>query len=535
MASADLRAEVTCCICMNIYKDPVTLPCGHNYCLECIQRTWDSQEHIDERPSCPECRQTYRRRPELTKNVRLRNIAEYMVSETTKHETSGIICSYCDSPVPAAKTCVLCEVSLCDNHVSLHSKSKEHVLTEPTASMEKMKCSVHKKILEYYCTDDSVCICVSCCLAGAHRGHTVELLEEASEKKKDKLKNLLQYMIPKRDKIEEDLENQQKSKAKIQKKSAAVKQRIASLFIKIKEYLEALEKQMVSEISQQEEKLVLPFSNLIQQLEEQKNKLSNIIRDIEEMCKMDEPLTVLQCEEWDRSSIFDYVKGRGKDDVIEIQYVGDQEEYEIKESLFTGLSELVPAVKERWVCGQKVMDMVLDVNTLDNNGRVSEDLKVVRFLKTDQGFLETLELFNCNEVLSTRGFNSGRHYWDVQGSELGKWCVGVSYAGVDREEENSLTGMNNKSWGLYQTNSKWFMGMLSGENQYFIMHNSRKWLLSDISPGGRFRISLDFDLGLLSFYEVNYTLRHLHTFSATFTEPLHAAFSGSESRIEIIS
>uniref|UniRef100_A0A8C5PZR0 Uncharacterized protein n=1 Tax=Leptobrachium leishanense TaxID=445787 RepID=A0A8C5PZR0_9ANUR len=188
MASVDLTDEVTCAICLNIYIDPVTLPCGQSFCRTCIGAVLDTQGMRGY--SCPECREMFSKKPDLERNLRLNNIAESFQSADQVKKGIRIPCTNCILfPVPAVKTCLLCEASLCENHLRVHSKSAEHVLTEPTTSLENRKCSVHKKVLEYYCCEDAACICVSCRLDGDHRGHQVETLSEASVKKKEKLRN----------------------------------------------------------------------------------------------------------------------------------------------------------------------------------------------------------------------------------------------------------------------------------------------------------------------------------------------------------
>ncbi|OCT66696.1 hypothetical protein XELAEV_18042948mg, partial [Xenopus laevis] len=178
MATAGVRDELSCSVCREIYTEPVTLPCGHNYCLVCIERTWDWQKSIEEDPSCPECRHIYGKRPELNRNVILCNIAEQFHTTDPDHGRTGIFCTYCDSSVAAANSCLHCEASLCATRVQEHSNSAEHVFTEPTALFEDTKCSAHKELLRYLCTEDGARVCVSCCLAGEHRGHKVELLME---------------------------------------------------------------------------------------------------------------------------------------------------------------------------------------------------------------------------------------------------------------------------------------------------------------------------------------------------------------------
>ncbi|XP_075129721.1 E3 ubiquitin/ISG15 ligase TRIM25-like, partial [Leptodactylus fuscus] len=283
MASSALRAELHCSICLSTSTDLVKLRCGHNFCRVCIGQHLNIK-HWPRVFSCPECREEFQVRPVLQRNITLSNIIEDLFSSQPLPTQTGIFCTYCiHSPVPAVKSCLLCEASLCDEHLRVHSKSPEHVLTDPSTNLEKRKCSVHKKILEYYCTKEAECICVSCRLDGKHRGHRVEMLDEASEKKKKKLRNVLKKLTRKREETEERVQSLEESRRKAQEKASGEAERVTALFMDIRRQLDDLEKKVLSEISRQEEQRSLSLSALIQNLEIKKAELSMKMRHIEEL------------------------------------------------------------------------------------------------------------------------------------------------------------------------------------------------------------------------------------------------------------
>ncbi|XP_063795520.1 E3 ubiquitin/ISG15 ligase TRIM25-like [Pseudophryne corroboree] len=574
MASADLRRELDCSICLNIYTDPVTLRCGHNFCRVCIDHVLDTQGGSGVF-TCPECRAEYPDRPPLERNRKLCNIAERVRS--IPEEGTGVFCTYCvHSQVPVLKTCLKCEASLCDIHWRTHNKSAEHVLVDPTTSLEKRICSVHKEILKYFCTEDAVCICVSCSLAGEHRGHLVEMLDEASEKKKEKLRNVLQKLTTKREETEKSIQSLQERMREDHGKAAGLSETITALFRDIRIQLVGLEKRVLNEISRQEERVSLSVSDLIQQLEMKKDEMTSKMHHIEELCDMSDPMTLLQepdtgdlsdteelcCmtdlktnvqkqdrEEGDTEEDEEVEEGctneerdnEGEEEEGTEENEGDNEEEEEKEGTEVGhteegerhnehvhkvgdldvglisgklqtLSDIITGIN---VCFyvQKPEDISLDVNTAGDYILISGDMKTASDSSIEQNHPETPERFqDHSQVLSTRRFSSGRHYLDVDVSKSIFWSVGMCYPSIDREGDQSVIGNNNKSWCLDRT-----------DNEYSVIHDSEKIPLSDSIPYDRVRIYLDYEAGQLSFYSLCDMIRHLHTVTATFTEPLHAA------------
>ncbi|XP_040211500.1 E3 ubiquitin-protein ligase CHFR-like [Rana temporaria] len=87
LAPTYLKDALSCLCCVDIFKDPVTLPCGHTYCLACITKTWENQHERE--ASCPECIRPYLRKPELMRNFRLCELVEAyrLHAEDASHNT----------------------------------------------------------------------------------------------------------------------------------------------------------------------------------------------------------------------------------------------------------------------------------------------------------------------------------------------------------------------------------------------------------------------------------------------------------------
>lgn len=73
MASAlCTEQELRCSICQHVFTNPTSLPCGHNYCLDCIESYWDTRTSCE----CPICRKVFKPQPDLRVNWVLQNITE---------------------------------------------------------------------------------------------------------------------------------------------------------------------------------------------------------------------------------------------------------------------------------------------------------------------------------------------------------------------------------------------------------------------------------------------------------------------------
>ncbi|XP_014384322.1 PREDICTED: E3 ubiquitin-protein ligase Midline-1 isoform X2 [Myotis brandtii] len=217
-----LESELTCPICLELFEDPLLLPCAHSLCFNCAHRilvshcaTNESVESITAF-QCPTCRHvitlSQRGLDGLKRNVTLQNIIDRFQkasvsgpnspSETRRERafdanamTSAekVLCQFCDQEPAqdAVKTCVTCEVSYCDECLKATHPNKKpftgHRLIEPIpdSHIRGLMCLEHEdEKVNMYCVTDDQLICALCKLVGRHRDHQVAALSERYDKLK---------------------------------------------------------------------------------------------------------------------------------------------------------------------------------------------------------------------------------------------------------------------------------------------------------------------------------------------------------------
>uniref|UniRef100_A0A8C4SXD4 Uncharacterized protein n=1 Tax=Erpetoichthys calabaricus TaxID=27687 RepID=A0A8C4SXD4_ERPCA len=184
---------LTCSVCLDILKEPVSLPCGHSFCMACILFCWD-RKGVN---SCPQCRKTFNPRPDLSKNIMLAELVELLMKTGLGAALSqryagpvGVLCDMCiGKKLTAVQLCLTCELAFCETHMWLHPKImdwKYYKMNTPPRSLQEKVCTKHQKALEYFCRNDNTWICFLC-VATSHRSHeTVELGTVSAEKKQIK-------------------------------------------------------------------------------------------------------------------------------------------------------------------------------------------------------------------------------------------------------------------------------------------------------------------------------------------------------------
>ncbi|XP_077937374.1 NLR family CARD domain-containing protein 3 isoform X7 [Gasterosteus aculeatus] len=160
-------------------------------------------------------------------------------------------------------------------------------------------------------------------------------------------------------------------------------------------------------------------------------------------------------------------------------------------------------------------ELTIDTNTVNKQLKLSDNNREVTHVVEVQSRPDHPDRFDsCLQLLCRTGL-TGRCYWEVEWS--GDVDLSVGYRGIRRKgySYDCVFGLNDQSWSL----------MFSDEG-YSVRHNKTEtFITSSSSSSGRVAVYVDCPAGSLSFFRVSSdTLIHLHTFSATFTEPLYPGF-----------
>lgn len=90
----NIREEVTCPICLELLKEPLSLDCGHSFCQDCLTvNSKKSMMGLEGKSNCPVCRVSYQP-GNLRLNRHVANIVERLrkVSLSPEVEQKGNLC-----------------------------------------------------------------------------------------------------------------------------------------------------------------------------------------------------------------------------------------------------------------------------------------------------------------------------------------------------------------------------------------------------------------------------------------------------------
>ncbi|XP_056464993.1 E3 ubiquitin-protein ligase TRIM39-like [Gadus chalcogrammus] len=502
----------SCSICLDVFNSPVTTTCGHNFCRTCITRFWDGQVKY----KCPVCNKLFNTRPDLQVNTFLSELAAQFrttvrVKEQPCVEPAEVPCDFCTgTQQKAVKSCLMCSTSYCQTHLEPHqvvARLQKHRLVEPMYSLEDRMCMKHERLLELFCQTEQVCVCLLCTVTD-HKSHPVVPLKEEYEVKTAQL-GKIEAEVPQ--KIQERKQKIKEIKDTVELSNKDADREIAhggQVFTALIGCVEKGRDEFNQTVKEKLKSTVKRAEDLIKELEQEIEDLTNRSSEVKRLSHTEDHLHFLQTFR----SLKDPPPTRDWT-TVEVRppsYVGTLRRSldQLEETLNMELKKL-PGDAELKRVQQYEVGVTLDPDTAYPSLILSEDGKQVHDGDEEKELPDNPKRFTeytC--VLTRQSFSSGRFYFEVHVKDKTLWGLGVARESIDRKGETGWTPETGY-WTLWYFNDV----LVFSDNPHVCLP-----LRAELQKVGVF---VDYDEGLVSFYDVE---ARVHIYSATgctFTEPLY--------------
>ncbi|XP_074489695.1 E3 ubiquitin-protein ligase TRIM21-like isoform X1 [Sebastes fasciatus] len=516
--------QFLCSICLDVFTDPVSTPCGHNFCKTCITQHWDIKVPFQ----CPNCKKIFSTRPELQVNTlisemaaQFRQSAQQKASSSSSEQQAAkpgeVPCDVCiGTKLKALKSCLVCLDSYCETHLEPHltrSGLKRHQLIDPVENLEGRMCTKHDKLLELFCKTDQMCVCMLCTVLD-HKTHDVVPLKEEYEGKKAELGTTeaeIQQMIQKRRlKIQEMKHSVGLSKEDADREIADSVQ----VFTALKESVERSQAELIDTIQEKQRKTEKQAEGFIKELEQEISELKKRSTEVVKLSHSEDHLHLLQS--FTSLNAAPPTKDWTEVSVRPPSYEGTvvRAVNQLEETLSKQMKKLFEAELKR--VQQSAVDVTLDPDTAHTYLILSDDGKQVNCGDVKKNLPDNPERFDTVAcVLAKQSFSSGRFYYEVQVKGKTDWDLGVARESINRK--GGITpSLQNGYWSI----------CLRNENEYKALADPLVCLSLKSQPE-KVGVFVDYEEGLVSFYDVDAAALIYSFTGCSFTEKLYPFFSPS--------
>ncbi|XP_072553289.1 E3 ubiquitin-protein ligase TRIM35-like [Salminus brasiliensis] len=366
MASKSSRPDqdLLCCVCCEVFTDPVIMSCTHSVCRTCLQQFWRSKGSRE----CPVCRR-----------------------RSSKE----------DPPLNRALK------NLCENFLEKESRSPR------SSAGSEVVCSLHNEKLKLFCLVDQQPVCVVCQASKKHKTHDCCPVDEAvTDLKLTKLQTALESLQKNLKVLEEAKEDYDRTAAHIQTQVQLTERQIKEEFENLHQFLRDEEAARIAALKEEKEQKSQMMRRKIEEMNREISSLSDTIRNIEKEMEA-EDVQFLQNFKSTEKQVQRSPKLPEKTSGALI-------------NVAKHLSNLKFRVWEKMQEIVQYTPVTLDPNTAHPDLHLSDDLTALENRNQRSSVPENPERFHkWWGVLGSEGFNSGTHCWDVQVGESGSWTLGL--------------------------------------------------------------------------------------------------------------
>ncbi|XP_075338820.1 tripartite motif-containing protein 16-like [Odontesthes bonariensis] len=531
---------VSCSICLDVLKDPVTIPCGHSYCMNCIKVHWDGEDPKGIH-NCPQCRKTFTPRPVLEKNTMLADLLEELKktglqAAPADHCYAGaedVACDFCSGrKLKAIKSCLSCLASYCEKHLQPHydvAPLRKHKLVEPSKKLQENICSVHDEVMKMFCRTDQKSICYLCPV-DEHKGHdTVSAAAERTERQRE-LEGSRQQIQQRIQDREKDVKLLQQQLEAIDQSADKTEEHSQKIFTELIRLLQKRSSDVKQQIRSQQEAEGSRVKELQEKLEQEITELKRKDAELQQLSHTEDhsqflnnyPSVSALSESTDSPSIKIRPLRHFEDVTAAVSELRDKLQDILREEgtnislrvtevdVLLSEPESEPEPKSRADFLKYSSEITLDPNTANTYLLLSEGNRKVTVMNKSLSYSSHPDRFTGWFQVLSRESLTGRCYWEVEmrgrGADLAVAYKNISRAGGGTE---CLFGRNDKSWSLD-----------CDQNSYEFGYNKMKTSISG-PQSSRVGVYLDHRAGILSFYSVSETMTLLHRVQTTFTQPLY--------------
>ncbi|XP_076747267.1 E3 ubiquitin-protein ligase TRIM35-like [Maylandia zebra] len=372
-----LEGYLSCHVCSETFRDPVSLSCSHSFCSSCLQKFWEQTKN----KNCPICKRKSSK-DEPSMNFALKELA--------------------------------------DSFAKGQSESSPETENEKEEEKEEVVCDKHPDVPYWYCEDEDRAVCPVCDFS-LHQSHKVVPVEEAVSDLKEQLKSDLKSLQDKRNKYKQVEETYNEVIQHSKKQLLSTERQIRAEFNKLQQFLREEEESRLAALREEGEQKGRTISREMKMIEEQISSLSDSISAVEEE---------LQKHSVPFLSSYKDTQSRAQSSVSDPQLVSGA-----LIDVAKHLGNLSFRVWEKMKEKVHFSPVILDPNTASPYLYLSDDLTSVRNGDTGQQLPDNPERnTNYPEVFGSEGFSSGKHSWDVEVGDHPGWTVGLVKESVDKNE-----------------------------------------------------------------------------------------------------